>query len=58
MGKGKGRTGHRKTEKEKIIEQNMQWQENIHTIEHIRGHEKEMKTMWVLGENADAYGQI
>lgn len=42
MGKGKGRTGHRKRDKEKIIEENIQWQANIHTIEHIRGHEKKM----------------
>ena len=33
---GKGRTGRRKAGKEKMIEQNIQWQENIHTIEDMR----------------------
>lgn len=43
MGKCKGKTGDRKTGEEKIAEQNTQWQENIHIIQHIRGHEKKIK---------------
>lgn len=37
---GKGRTGYRKAGKEKMIEQNIQCQESIHTIEDIRKKKK------------------